>query len=97
MPQFKSISSLALSFVYGPTLTSVYNYWKNQSFDSETFVGKVMSLLFNTLTGFIIALSHDRYSCSFCTLILEHPSFVFHIVLSFSVLSRNATSVKRSF
>ena len=36
-------------------------------------------------------------SCSFCTLILEHPSFVFHIVLSFSVLSRNATSVKRSF
>ena len=32
-PQFKSISSLALSFLYGPTLTSIHNYWKNHSFD----------------------------------------------------------------
>ena len=32
-PQFKSISSLALSFFYGPTLTSVHDYWKNHSFD----------------------------------------------------------------
>ena len=29
----KSISSLELSFLYGPTLTSVYGYWKNHSFD----------------------------------------------------------------
>ena len=28
-PQFKSISSLALSLLYGPVFTSVYNYWKN--------------------------------------------------------------------
>ena len=97
-PLLESINSSVHSHLYGPTLTSVYNYWKNQGFDYETCVGKVMSLLFNTLTGFLIALSCDRYSfCSFCTLILEHPSFVFHIVLSFSVLSRNATSVKRSF
>ena len=27
-PQFKSISSLALSFLYGPTLTSMHDYWK---------------------------------------------------------------------
>ena len=26
-PQFKSINSLALSFLYGPTLTSIYDYW----------------------------------------------------------------------
>ena len=32
-PQFKSINSSALSFLYGPTLTSVYDYWKNHSFD----------------------------------------------------------------
>ena len=32
-PQFKSISSLALSFLYSPTLTSKHNYWKNHSFD----------------------------------------------------------------
>ena len=30
---FKSISSLALSLLYGPTLTSVHDYWKNCSFD----------------------------------------------------------------
>ena len=27
------ISSLALSLLYGSTFTSVYNYWKNDSFD----------------------------------------------------------------
>ena len=32
-PQFKSINSLVLSFLYSPALTSVYDYWKNQSFD----------------------------------------------------------------
>ena len=31
--QFESINSLVLSFLYGPTLTSVYDYWKNHSFD----------------------------------------------------------------
>ena len=28
-----SISSSALSFIYGSTLTSVHDYWKNHSFD----------------------------------------------------------------
>ena len=32
-PHFKSINSLALSFLYGPTLTSIPEYWKNHSFD----------------------------------------------------------------
>ena len=32
-PQFKSINSLALSFLYSPTLTSMHDYWKNHSFD----------------------------------------------------------------
>ena len=32
-PQFKSINSLALSFLYGPILTSLHDYWKNHSFD----------------------------------------------------------------
>ena len=32
-PQFKSINSLALSLLYGPTLTSGHDYWKNHSFD----------------------------------------------------------------
>ena len=32
-PQFKSINSLVLSFLYSPTLTSIHDYWKNHSFD----------------------------------------------------------------
>ena len=31
-PQFKSISSLALSLLYGPTLISIHDYWKTHSF-----------------------------------------------------------------
>ena len=29
---FKSINSLALSLLYGPTLTLIYDYWENNSF-----------------------------------------------------------------
>ena len=32
-PQFKSINSSALTFLYSPTLTSIHDYWKNHSFD----------------------------------------------------------------
>ena len=32
-PQFKSINSSALSFLYSPTLTSIHDYWKNHSLD----------------------------------------------------------------
>ena len=31
--QLKSINSSVLSFLYGPTLTSIHDYWKNHSFD----------------------------------------------------------------
>ena len=31
-PEFKSISSSVLSFLYGPTLTSIHDNWKNHSF-----------------------------------------------------------------
>ena len=32
-PQFKSISSSVLSFLYSPTLTSIHDHWKNHSLD----------------------------------------------------------------
>ena len=32
-PQFKSINSSVLSFLYSPTLTSVHDHWKNHSLD----------------------------------------------------------------
>ena len=31
--EVQSISSSMLSFLYGPTLTSIHDYWKNHSFD----------------------------------------------------------------
>ena len=31
--QFKNITSSVLSFLYGLTLTSIHDYWKNHSFD----------------------------------------------------------------
>ena len=30
-PQFKSVSSSALSFLYSPSLTSIHDHWKNHS------------------------------------------------------------------
>ena len=33
IPQFESISSLAFSLLYGPSLISIHDYWKNHSFD----------------------------------------------------------------
>ena len=32
-PQFKSINSSVLSFLYSPTLSSIHDYWKNHSLD----------------------------------------------------------------
>ena len=32
-PQFKNISSSALSFLHSPTLTSMHDHWKNHSLD----------------------------------------------------------------
>ena len=32
-PKFERINSSGLSLLYGPTLTSIHDYWENQSFD----------------------------------------------------------------
>ena len=32
-PQFKSINSLAFSFLYSPTLTFIHDHWRNHSLD----------------------------------------------------------------
>ena len=53
--QFESINSLALSLLHGLILTSIHDYWKKHSCAICTFIGKVISLLFNMLSRFIIA------------------------------------------
>ena len=54
-PYFKSINSSGLSLLYGPAGIPVHDYWKNHSFHQTDFVDKVMSLLFTTLSRFVIA------------------------------------------
>ena len=46
---------LALSFLYSPTLASIHDYWKTIALTIETYVGKIMSLLFNMLSRLVIA------------------------------------------
>ena len=43
-----------LSFLYGPSLTSIPDAGKAIALTIWTFVGKVMSLFFNMLSGFVI-------------------------------------------
>ena len=52
----RRINSLALRLLYGPTLTSIHDYWKkNIALTIWTFASKGMSLLFSTLSRFVIA------------------------------------------
>ena len=55
-PQFKSINSSMLSLLHSLTLTSIHDYWKTITLTRWTFVSKVMSLLFNMLSRFVIAI-----------------------------------------
>ena len=51
---FKSINSSALTFLYGPTLTYIHDYWKNHSFDYTNSCWQ-SDVLFNLLSRFVIA------------------------------------------
>ena len=56
-PQFKSINSSVLSFLHSPTLTSVHDFTgKTIALTRRTFVGKIMSLLFNMLSRLVITI-----------------------------------------
>ena len=54
-PTVQKHHSPALSFLYSPTLTSIHDYWKTIALTIWTFVSRVMSLLFNTLSRVVIA------------------------------------------
>ena len=74
-PQFKSIDSSALSFLYDPTLTSMHDYWKNPiALTRQNFVGKIMPLLSNMLSSLVIAFL-PRSKC-LLILWLQSPSAV---------------------
>ena len=54
-PQFESINSLALSLLYGPTLISVHDYWKNHSFDYMDLCQQSDVSAFKKVSSFVIA------------------------------------------
>ena len=75
IPHFKSISSLALSFLYSPTLTSIHDYWKNHSLTRQTFVGKVISPLFNMLSRLVITFLPRSKCLNFMAAITIYSDF----------------------
>ena len=66
-----------LSFLYGPTLTSIRDYWKNDSFVYD-FVSKVMSLLFNRPSRLVIAFL-PRSKCLLISFICSPTQFSIEI------------------
>ena len=54
-PQFKSIKYSEISFLYGPTLTSIHDAGKTIALIILTFDSKVISLLSDMLSKFVIA------------------------------------------
>ena len=53
--QFRGIIALVLSLFYCPAVTSIPDHWRYIALTICTFVSKVVSLLFNTLSRFVIA------------------------------------------
>ena len=53
--RFKTLSSSVPSFLYGPTLTSIMTSGKTTALTTQTFSSKVISLLLNILSKFVIS------------------------------------------
>ena len=66
------------SLLYGLTLTSVHDYWKKHSFDHKEFVGKVMSLLFNAPSRFVIAFL-PRSNCLLISWLQSPPAVILEL------------------
>ena len=90
-PQFKSIYSSVLSFLYSPIHTSKHDYWKNHSLTRRNFVGKVMSLLFNMLSRLVITFFPRRKHLLISSAVTICPDFgasqnkVWHCFHCFSI------------
>ena len=70
MTNLDSINSSVFIFLYSPTLTSMYDHWKTIALTRWTFIGKVMSLLYNMLSRLVMGEGNGtplQYSC------LENP------------------------
>ena len=65
-PQFRGINCSLPHLLGGPTLTAVHDHCKDHCLDHRTFVDRVMSPLFNTLSRFVITfLPRSKHLISF--------------------------------
>ena len=73
-----------LSFLDSPTLTSIHDYGKTIALTRWTFVGKVISLLFNMLSRLIITFHPDFSDWLFHLVIGLYVSVTsFHVLIAF--------------
>ena len=85
-PQFESINSLVLSLLYGLTLTSIHDYWENIAFTTWTFIGKVISVLFNMLSRFVIGFfPKEQMSFNFMAVVTVYSDLEFKKMKSVTI------------
>ena len=95
-PQFKTINSLALSFLHSPTPTSYLTTGKTIALTRRTLVSKVMSLLFDMLSRWVIAfLPRSKHLLisglqSPSAIILETPKIIVFPSICQEVMGPNA-------
>ena len=64
------------NLLYGPTLTSVHDYWKHHSFDYTDFCQQSDVSAFNTLSSFVISFpSKEQVSFNFMAAVTIHSDF----------------------
>ena len=86
-PQFKSINVSVLSFLYRPTLTSIYDYWKNHCFDYRDICLQKSTLESRWLVHFsgLSVISNDNWVFH----LFRSENFVFLTLLNISIFKSN--------
>ena len=80
LPQNHNSKALVLGLLCGPTLTSVHDYWKNQSFDHTYICWQTDVPAFNMLSRFVIAFC-SRSMCV-CVCVCVFFFFKFHVAVT---------------
>ena len=75
-PQLESINSFVLSLLYGPTLTSIHDYWKSQFCLYRPLSSKWCLCFFNTLSRFVTAFLPRSKHLLIFQLVTIHSDFV---------------------
>ena len=74
--RLKRLSSSSSNLLYGPTLTSVHDYWKQRSFDYTDFCQQSDVSVFNTLSRFVISFPYkEQVSFNFMAAVTIHSDF----------------------